>query len=259
MAGLLQDKVVIITGGGTGIGLGIARCCVAEGAAIMLAQRRGEIAEHEAGAMRASGHRAAGMACDVSIREQVKALVAETVKVFGRLDVMVNNAALTGSAAEARPFMEETDEHWQRMLDINLTGAFMGTQEAARQMIAQGDGGSVINVSSVAQFAAQEHCAPYCASKAGMDGLAKTAAIDLALDGIRVNNVAPGDIDTQASSDVKGEASARGALGKFFRYTPLNRRGTGDDIGHVVTFLASDRASFVTGATWLVDGGFLSY
>jgi NAD(P)-dependent dehydrogenase (short-subunit alcohol dehydrogenase family) len=195
----------------------------------------------------------------VTVPAQVDALVRRAVEAFGRLDVMVNNAALTGAAVEARPFLEETDEHWRRIVDVNLNGAFICTQEAARQMVKQGGGGSIVNISSVAQFAAQEHAAPYCASKAALDGLAKTAAIELAPHGIRVNNVAPGDIDTEASHDVVQQAAERGATGRFFRYTPLGRRGSPEEIGRVVAFLASDAASFVTGATWLVDGGFLSY
>jgi glucose 1-dehydrogenase len=255
----LQNKVVIVTGGGTGIGLGIARCCAEEGAAIVLAQRRAEIAEREAATLRAGGHRALGLGCDVSQRAEVQALIAATIEAFGQLDVMVNNAALTGAAVEARPFLEESDEHWRRIVDVNLNGAFICTQEAARRMVAQGQGGSIVNISSVAQYAAQEHAAPYCASKAGLDGLTKAAAIELAPYGIRVNNVAPGDIDTEASHDVVEQAADRGATGKFFRYTPLGRRGRPEEIGHVVAFLASDASSFVTGATWLVDGGFLSY
>jgi NAD(P)-dependent dehydrogenase (short-subunit alcohol dehydrogenase family) len=255
----LHNKVIIITGGGTGIGLGIARCCAAEGAAVVLAQRRAEIAEREAMALRAAGYRALGMGCDVSSRADVQALIAATIEAFGRVDAMVNNAALTGAAVEARSFLEETDEHWRRIIDINLNGAFICTQEAAKQMATQGGGGSIVNISSVAQFAAQEYAAPYCASKAGLDGLTKAASIELAPYGIRVNNVAPGDIDTEASHDVVGQATQRGATGKFFRFTPLGRRGTPEEIGRVVAFLASDEASFVTGATWLVDGGFLSY
>jgi glucose 1-dehydrogenase len=255
----LHNKVIIVTGGGTGIGLGIVRCCAREGAAVVLAQRRVELAEQEAARLRADGYRALAMRCDVSSRADVQALVARTVAEYGRLDAMVNNAALTGASVEARPFLEETDEHWGRIIDINLNGAFICTQEAARQMVAQGGGGSIINISSVAQYAAQEHAAPYCASKAGLDGLTKAAAIELAAHNISVNGVAPGDIYTEASADVVEKAADRGATGKFFRFTPLNRRGQPEEIGNVVAFLASDESSFVTGATWLVDGGFLSY
>lgn len=225
----------------------------------MIAQRRIEIAEREAERFRKQGYAAQAQRCDVRRREDVAALLDQAESSLGPVDVMINNAALTGKSLELRPFMEETDEHWRHVLNINLTGAFIATQEAAHRMIARGAGGSIINISSVAQFAAQEGASAYCAGKAGLDGLTKSAAIELAAHGIRVNSIAPGDIHTEQSDQPREDAVERGATGKFFRDTPLNRRGTPEEIGRVAVFLASDEASFVTGATWLVDGGFLSY
>ena len=255
----LKDKIVVVTGGGIGIGLGIARCCLEAGAAVMIAQRRIEIAEREAARFREQGFKAQAQRCDVRRREDVVALLDQAESLLGPVDVMVNNAALTGQSLELRPFMEETDEHWRNVLDINLTGAFIATQEAARRMIARRAGGSIINISSVAQFAAQEGASAYCAGKAGLDGLTKSAAIELSVHGIRVNSIAPGDIHTEQSDQPREDAVGRGATGRFFRDTPLDRRGTPEEIGRVAVFLGSDEASFVTGATWLVDGGFLSY
>lgn len=261
MVGRLQNKVIIITGGATGIGWGIARSCAREGASVALAQRPEDIefAEVKVAELQGSGHSALAVGCDITRREQVKAMIAHTVSAYGRLDVMVNNAALTGTSAEVRPFLQETDEHWRRLIDVNLTGAFICTQEAALQMVEQGGGGCIITISSVAQFAAQENATPYGAAKAGLDGLNKGAAIELAPHGIRVNLVAPGDILTESSADIVEQVTDAGGSGRYFRYTPLGRRGETREIGDVVAFLASDEASFVTGATWQVDGGFLSY
>ncbi|GAB4427267.1 MAG: SDR family oxidoreductase [Chloroflexi bacterium OHK40] len=259
MCGKLAGKVVVVTGGGTGIGLGIARSCASEGAAVVIAQLRAAVAEEAAAGLRAEGARALGLGCDVRHREEVRALIDEAARRLGPVDVLINNAALTGTTAAPRPFLEESDEHWREVIEVNLNGAFICTQEAARHMVARGAGGSIVNISSVAQYAAQEHAAPYCAAKAALDGLTKTAAIELAPHGIRVNAVAPGDIDTAASHSVVADAASHGASGRFFRVTPLGRRGSPEEVGAVVAFLASDQAAFVTGATWLVDGGFLSY
>ncbi len=261
MSGRLEGKVVIITGGATGIGWGIAQSCAREGAAVALAQRPADIALAEAkvAELQAAGHIALAVGCDITRRAQVNPMIARTVAAFGRLDALVNNAALTGASAELRPFLEETDEHWRKTIDVNLTGAFICTQEAAFQMIKQGEGGSIVGISSVAQFAAQENATPYGAAKAGLDGLCKGAAIELAPHGIRVNLVAPGDIYTASSADIIEQVADSGGSGKYFRHTPLGRRGQAHEVGDVAAFLLSDEASFVTGATWRVDGGFLSY
>jgi len=261
MRGRLEGKVIIITGGATGIGWGIAECCAREGAAVALAQLPADIkiAQEKAAILRADGHSALAVGCDITRRELVQDMIARTVAAFGRLDVMVNNAALTGASADVRPFLEETDEHWRKTIDVNLTGAFICTQEAAFQMIKQGAGGSIISISSVAQFAAQENATPYGAAKSGLDGLCKGAAIELGPHNIRVNLVAPGEIHTESSADFTDTITETGGTGKYFRHTPLGRPGRASEIGGVVAFLASDEASFVTGATWRVDGGFLSY
>lgn len=254
----LKDQVAIVTGGGTGIGCGICRCLAREGAAIVVAQRRLEKAQAMADTLNNDGYRAVAISVDVSRRDQVKRLIEKTVSELGRIDILVNNAAITGQPA-LQPFMDQSDDFWNKVIAINLTGAFYCAQEAAKVMIAQNHGGSIINISSVAGTAAQENASAYCASKAGMEGMTKVAALELATHGIRVNAVAPGDINTEASADVESFVKRSGGSGRFLRYTPLDRRGSGDEIGHVVTFLASDQASFVTGCTWLVDGGFLAY
>ena len=129
MSARLRDKVVLITGGGTGIGWGIAQSCAREGAKVALAQRPADIkiADDRVAELQRAGRRALAIGCDITERAQVKAMIAGTVAAFGRLDVMVNNAALTGTSAEVRPFLEETDEHWRKLMDVNLDGAFICT------------------------------------------------------------------------------------------------------------------------------------
>ncbi len=251
----LSNKIVLVTGGATGIGRACAQCCLAEGAQVAIAQPTLAQAQTAAAAL-GQPDRVIGLACDVSQRSQVQALIRDIVAHFGRLNALIHSAALVAGASQPTAFLDETDAHWQRILDVNLTGAFLCAQESARQMVAQGDGGSLVLISSVAEFAAQELATAYCTAKSGMGGLTKVAAIELGPHRIRVNNIAPGDIDTQTAH---ASPTTHGASGKFIRHTPLGRRGDPREVGQVAAFLASDEASFVTGATWLVDGGFLSY
>jgi len=169
---------------------------------------------------------------------------------------LVNNAAVTGPRASAK-FLEIGDDLLEKTIDVNIKGTFIISQEVARRMI--GNGGVIIHISSVGAFAAQEGAAAYCATKAALTGLTKAMALELAPHGIRVNGIAPGDILTETNANVQNEAKERGISGDFFRKIPLSRRGSPEDIGRVAVFLASDDASYITGETIVVDGGFLIY
>lgn len=249
--------MALITGGGTGIGRGIAAALLKEGAKVMLAQRRLEVAEETARQLDLTGTRVKASACDVSSRRQVQRLVKETLQSFGRIDILVNNAAITGMPALS-PFLECPDQTWDMILDVNLKGAFICSQEVARQMVTRGRG-VILNVSSVGAFAAQYLAAAYCASKAGMEGLTKAMALELAPHGIRVNGIAPGDIVVEKNQEVVQDLAKAGVDSAYVRKTPLGRRGLPEEIGHAAAFLASDDASFVHGTTLIVDGGFLIY
>jgi NAD(P)-dependent dehydrogenase (short-subunit alcohol dehydrogenase family) len=188
----------------------------------------------------------------------IKRLVASTVRKFGGVDIVVNNAGITGAAALAS-FLGQDQEHLDLVIDVNLKGPLLLAQEAARVMIKQKRKGVIINISSVAQFGAQEGGCAYCASKAGLDGFCKTAGLELATHGIRVVNVAPGEVDVAAHHDLEGILKRGGVSGLYYKKTPLGHRANATEVGKVVAFVASDDASFVTGCTWLVDGGWMTY
>ncbi|MFV0390033.1 MAG: SDR family NAD(P)-dependent oxidoreductase [Pyrinomonadaceae bacterium] len=252
----LKDKVAIVTGGGTGIGKGISRCLASAGAKIVIAQPTLEKANAAAEEFRKEGFEVLPMSVDISSRKTVKAMVAETLDKFGRIDILVNNGALTGSKATA-PFLEITDELLDRTVDVNLKGTVIVSQEVARNMIEHG--GSIINISSVGAFAAQEGASIYCATKSALLGLTKTMALELAPQNIRVNAIAPGDILTETSERIVEEKMEDGYSNKYLRKIPLDRRGKPSEIGKTAVFLASDDASYITGETIVVDGGFLIY
>jgi 2-deoxy-D-gluconate 3-dehydrogenase len=252
----LKDKVAIVTGGGTGIGKGISRSLAEAGARVVIAQSNVEKAETAAEELRAEGHGVLPFCADISSREMVRELIGETIEKFGQIDILVNNAAVTGSRAAAS-FLEVDDELLERTIDVNLKGTFIVSQEAARKMV--GRGGSIIHISSVGAYAAQEGASVYCATKSALFGLTRTMALELASNNIRVNAIAPGDIQTETSENIVDEMKERGIGGKYFRQIPLNRRGKPAEIGPVAVFLASEDSSYMTGETIIVDGGFLIY
>ena len=181
----------------------------------------------------------------------------ETVTRFGRIDILVNNAAITGLPAMQR-FLDCSDKDWDLILNVNLKGAFICSQEAARYMVVQRRG-VILNISSVGAFAAQHMASAYCASKAGIEGLTKSMALELASYGIRVIGIAPGDVVVEKNQGIREEFQQMGVDPAYVRKTPLGRRGLPSEIGKAAVFLASDDASFVHGSTLIVDGGFLIY
>lgn len=240
-------KVVVITGAAQGIGRATAERFLSEGARVVIADIAAERLEATAREI-GSPDAVLPVVADVSRKDQVDALVAQAAAAFGRVDVMVNNAGI----APVMEFLDVTEEVYDRVLGVNLRGAFLGTQAAARQMIAQGEGGVIINMSSINSGLANPNVATYAISKGGMNQITSTAAVAFAPHGIRVCGVGPGTIATEI---IKGAFTERAGMDAILARTPLGRLGKPAEIAGVVAFLASDDASYITGETIYPDGG----
>ncbi len=248
----LAGKVALITGAAQGIGLACARTFAAEGAKVMLADVNDAHGRREVAELGKAGSQAAFVHCDVSRREEVTRAVAETVAAFGRLDVLVANAGIVHAAE----FLELEEADFDRVLAVNLKGVFLAGQAAARQMVRQGGGGAIVNMSSVNAVLAIPNQVPYVVSKGGINQLTKVMALALAPHRIRVNAVGPGTILTElAKTAVLGN---REAERKILSRTPMGRMGEPEEIGKVAAFLASDDASYLTGQAIYPDGGRLA-
>ncbi len=246
----LQDRVCIVTGAGRGIGKGIAERFLAEGARVWICDMKAESIPATVAELQKLGP-ADGGVTDVARRDHVEAMIAAVIAKWGQLDVVVNNA---GGGTGTR-FLDVTDAEWDQDLDNNLRGTFLCTQLAARQMVAQGTGGSIINIGSTNGLRGQANLAPYGAAKAGVINLSMSAALELGEYGIRVNALCPGTVQSGPITDNPGDEERRQELRD---YTAIKRLGTPADIAAAAAYLASDDAAFVTGHALVVDGGLIA-
>jgi glucose 1-dehydrogenase len=196
------------------------------------------------------GGKALAVQADVTQKDQITNLVTQTVQTFGRLDIMVNNAGIE----EKHPFLEMPLEVWAKVIAVNLTGPWLGSQLAAQQMVKQGAGGRIINISSVHEDLPMPTNAPYCAAKGGLRMLMRTIAVELAPHKITVNNIGPGAIDTPMDAPLKQHPELMKAL---LAEIPLGRMGQPEEVAELAVYLASDAAAYVTGETYFIDGGML--
>jgi glucose 1-dehydrogenase len=247
----LSSKVAIITGAASGIGQAIAIAMAREGASVVVDYvGKPDGANQTVQQIESAGGKALAVAADVSQPDQVTALVQQAVQTFGRLDIFVNNAGIEYK----HPITEFPLDQWNKIIAVNLTGPFLCAQAAAKQLIAQGGGGRIINISSIHQDLPMVNNAPYCASKGGLRMLMRTIAVELAPQGITVNNIGPGAIFTPIDADVQANPEMEKAL---MAEIPLGRWGKPEEVANLAVFLASDDASYITGSTYYIDGGML--
>jgi glucose 1-dehydrogenase len=247
----VKDQVVIVTGGNSGIGMGIVLALAEQGASVVIDYvAHPEATEELERKLHALGDQAIGVRADVSKVADIQMLVDTAVKTFGKLDVMVNNAGIETRTS----ILDTTEEQFDKVLDVNLKSAFFGTQIAAKQMIAQGTGGRIINISSVHEDWPMPGNTPYCVSKGGMRMLTRTAGVELAPHGVLVIGVGPGAVDTPINAATEADPAAMRRLDAAI---PLGRMADPKEIGSVITFLASPGASYLAATTIFVDGGIM--
>ena len=247
----LAQKVAVITGGDSGIGRAIALQFAAEGATVVInyAHAR-EKAEQVQQYITQQGGQSLIIQADVSQYQQAQNLIQQTVDRFDRLDIMVNNAGMEIHS----PFLDVTEEQFDRVLGVDLKGTFFCAQAAAREMVKRKIAGRIINISSIHEDLAMPQNAPYCCAKGGIRMLTRTICLELAPYNITVNNIAPGAIHTPIDADVEADPEKMAAL---LKEIPFHRMGQPEEVARLALYLASDASTYVTGSTYVIDGGLM--
>jgi NAD(P)-dependent dehydrogenase (short-subunit alcohol dehydrogenase family) len=252
MPGVLEGKIGLVTGGTSGIGRDAAVLFAKAGAKVVVAGRREVEGNETIELVRAAGGDGLFVKADVSKVLEVETLVKKTVEKFGRLDVAFNNAGIEGVWV---PIIRQSEEDWDRTIDINLKGVWLCLKYEIRQMLKQGSGGAIVNMASIFGQIGSAGAAAYAASKHGVIGLTKAAALETARNGIRINSVSPAAIETPMAERIFGSPEVH----KFVvSQHPIGRFGRPAEIAEAVVWMCSDRASFMTGQSLVLDGGFLA-
>lgn len=248
---LLKDKIMLVTGAASGIGRAIATTAAREGATVVVCDLEEAGAAETLAHVREAGGDGALLVADVARPADARRLVERTVSAYGRLDIACNNAGIGGELA---PVAEHPDEAWQHVIDVNLSGVFHGMKQQIAQMLRNG-GGAIVNLASILGQVGFANACAYTAAKHGVVGLTKVAALEYAQHGIRVNAVGPAFIHTPMIARLEDDAAARAQLEALH---PIGRLGMPSEVAELVVWLASSRASFVTGSYYPVDGGYLA-
>lgn len=253
---LLKDKVVIVTGASKGLGVSMATVCAQEGANVVVAARSKELLDGVAAKIEKDGGKAIAVRCDMLDLANLQAVVDETVKAFGRIDGLINNAGVNF----VKPFLETTEKEWDHIIDVDLKGSFFLAQLCARQMAEQNPkGGSIIQIASVHTLASLPGAGPYDAAKHGMVGYSKAAAVELAPQNIRVNVLSPGLCETEIWKDIMDAAPSEEECLKFWNANiPAERLIQPNEVAKSCVYLLSDLSSCVTGANIVADCGMTS-